>query len=288
MSNSTINRPSSLYKGRGYEQDQLDEANLNQDPAAAIDGAIDPLSATLGGDPSDNDSFHKTRYNSLKSHHDKTVVELRAEVAKLTANESSLNEQLATKATNAFDIPSNMGKAEVMEWARNNPDAASIISTLSGASNDQRVERLTSQLEDIQAGMAQNTFEKAKAEIRLLVPDFDEVTDSPEFHQWAREQDSATQDSIYKNPDNARATANAIKLFKYDTGWKANALPSAQQSAFDASRAVGYTQSQGEVVGKSLRIWTASEIKKLNAQEYLTHEDAIDIAVAEGRYDPNS
>ena len=58
------------------------------------------------------------------------------------------------------------------------------------------------------------TKEKAEAELMQMHPDFDEIRDSDEFHEWAEEQPKWVQDALYENDNDARSAARAIDSTK--------------------------------------------------------------------------
>ena len=58
--------------------------------------------------------------------------------------------------------------------------------------------------------------EKAEAELMRLHPDFDEIRDSDDFHEWADEQPKWVQEALYENDNDARSAARAIDLYKSD------------------------------------------------------------------------
>ena len=47
-------------------------------------------------------------------------------------------------------------------------------------------------------------------------PDFAEIRDSDDFHEWADEQPKWVQDALYENSEDARSAARAIDLYKAD------------------------------------------------------------------------
>ena len=49
-------------------------------------------------------------------------------------------------------------------------------------------------------------------------PDFGEIRDSDDFHEWAEEQPKWGQDALYENDNDARSAARAIDLYKADKG----------------------------------------------------------------------
>jgi hypothetical protein len=60
--------------------------------------------------------------------------------------------------------------------------------------------------------------EKAEAELMRIHPDFDDIRDSDDFHEWAEEQPKWVQDALYDNDNDARSAARAIDLYKADKG----------------------------------------------------------------------
>ena len=62
------------------------------------------------------------------------------------------------------------------------------------------------------------TKEKAEAALMQMHPDFDEIRDSDDFHNWADEQPKWVQDALYDNDNDARSAARAIDLYKADMG----------------------------------------------------------------------
>ena len=58
--------------------------------------------------------------------------------------------------------------------------------------------------------------EKAEAELMRLHPDFDDIRDSDDFHDWAEEQPEWIQKALYENDTDSRSAARAIDLYKAD------------------------------------------------------------------------
>ena len=49
-------------------------------------------------------------------------------------------------------------------------------------------------------------------------PDFDDIRNSDDFHDWAKEQPDSIQHWIYDNANDADLASRAIDLFKKDIG----------------------------------------------------------------------
>ena len=65
---------------------------------------------------------------------------------------------------------------------------------------------------------AQTQRTKSENAIRKMHPDFDELRDSDDFHNWANEQPKWVQDALYENQDDPRSVVRVIDLFKVDNG----------------------------------------------------------------------
>jgi hypothetical protein len=64
---------------------------------------------------------------------------------------------------------------------------------------------------------------KAENVIRKSHPDFDELRDSDEFHNWAEEQPKWVRDALYENMDDPASVIRVIDLYKVDNGYDTSA-----------------------------------------------------------------
>ena len=62
---------------------------------------------------------------------------------------------------------------------------------------------------------------KAEVELMRIHPDFDQIRESDDFHNWAEEQPKWVQNALYENQEDAKS-ARAIDLYKVDRGITAN------------------------------------------------------------------
>ena len=65
---------------------------------------------------------------------------------------------------------------------------------------------------------AKATKEKAEVELLKIHPDFEDIRESDDFHEWADEQPKWVQDALYENSEDAKSAARAIDLYKSDRG----------------------------------------------------------------------
>jgi len=126
------------------------------------------------------------------------------------------------------------------------------------------------------------TKEKAEAALMQLHPDFDEIRDSDEFHEWADEQPKWVQDALYDNDNDARSAARAIDLYKADKGI---AETKKSKSNKDAAKSVtaknARSKPQEDDTSNYLR---ESQVDKMSAQEYEKNSDEIMEAIRSGKF----
>ena len=145
----------------------------------------------------------------------------------------------------------------------------------------------TAELEDkyknLQIQQEQIAKEKAEVELLKLHPDFNEIREKEEFHNWAANQDPTIQGWLYENTSNAKLAARAIDLFKMDNGESKLTKKEEKDVKKEAARAISKTRKSTESDIPKKKVWTLSEISKLKAHEFEKHEKDIDLARLEGR-----
>ena len=123
--------------------------------------------------------------------------------------------------------------------------------------------------------------EKAEAELLSLHPDFNEIRDTDEFHNWAEDQPKWIQDALYENDNDARAAARAIDLYKVDMGIGNKKAPSAKDAARATNAKSTRTKPQEDSTSDYLR---ESAVQAMSAKEYETNQDAIMEAIRTGKF----
>jgi hypothetical protein len=125
------------------------------------------------------------------------------------------------------------------------------------------------------------TKEKAEVELLKIHPDFSEIRDSDDFHNWATEQPKWVQDALYENDDDARSAARAIDLYKIDN----NISTKKSSNNKDAARSVNSKQTRNapetDRTGSSFK---ESQVAKMTPQEYERNADVIMEAIRSGRF----
>ena len=219
------------------------------------------------------DRVFKKRYDDLKKHYDSTINKHKEEVV-------SLRSQLES-STNQFVPPKS--KEELEAWRKEYPDVYDMVETIAMNKATTRTAEIEDKYKNLQLQQEQIAKEKAEVELLKLHPDFNEIRQKEEFHNWAANQDPTIQGWLYENTSNAKLAARAIDLFKMDNGESKLTKREEKDVKKEAARAISKTRKSTESDIPKKKVWTTSEISKLKPHEFEKHEKDIDLARLEGR-----
>ena len=126
------------------------------------------------------------------------------------------------------------------------------------------------------------TKEKAEAELMRLHPDFGDIRDSDDFHEWADEQPRWVQEALYENEDDAKSAARAIDLYKSDRNIsKAKSSKNGKGAAEAVNTKNTRTKPQENEASSFLK---ESDVQKMSPQEYEKQSDEIMEAIRSGKF----
>ena len=219
------------------------------------------------------DRVFKKRYDDLKKHYDSTINKHKEEVG-------SLRSQLES-STKQFVPPKS--KEELEAWRKEYPDVYDMVETIAINKATTQTAEIEDKYKNLQLQQEQIAKEKAEVELLKLHPDFNEIRQKEEFHNWAANQDPTIQGWLYENTSNAKLAARAIDLFKMDNGESKLTKKEEKDVKKEAARAISKTRKSTESDIPKKKVWTTSEISKLKPHEFEKHEKDIDLARLEGR-----
>lgn len=115
-----------------------------------------------------------------------------------------------------------------------------------------------------------------------LHPDFGEIRDSDDFHDWADEQPKWVQDALYENDNDARSAARAIDLYKADRGITSDKKKKSSKGAAEAvSTKRERNTPQADETSTYLK---ESQVQAMSPQEYEKRSDEIMEAIRTGKF----
>ena len=214
----------------------------------------------------------KKRYGDLRRHQQTKEKEYED---RINALEQQLGE--ATKAE--FKLPKS--DEDLDKWASTYPDVAAIVETIAIKKAKEQSADLEKRVQVIDEMRETAAREKAEAELIKIHPDFSEIRDSDDFHEWADEQPKWVQDALYENDQDAKSAARAIDLYKSDRGIGKKKSATSK----DAARSVGTrnerSKPQSDPSGNAVR---ESDVQKMSAVEYEKKSDEIMEAIRTGNF----
>ena len=214
------------------------------------------------------DAVFKKRYDDLKRHYDETVSKHKDEVLKLKKE----REAIASK-------PIFKTKEELEEWRKDYPEMYDSVMQLTTEATMKTKQELQEEMLELKKQQSRLAREKAEVELAKKHPDFQDIRESSDFHEWASVQDRTVQSWLYDNTDNPTAAARAIDLYKYDRGLSTKKV--SYDAKKEAAKSVSKTKPSENPTDK--KTWTWDEIRKLKPSEYDKFEKEIDMANREGR-----
>jgi hypothetical protein len=214
----------------------------------------------------------KKRYSDLRRHQQKQAEEFKTEL-------EALKRQLSEATKKEMKLPKS--DEDIEQWAKEYPDVAAIVETIAMKKAREQSTALEERLRAIDEMQMSATKEKAEAELMRIHPDFDEIRDSDEFHEWAEDQPKWVQDALYDNDNDARSAARAIDLYKADTGITTKKPKSDKDAAKSVSTKNSRSKPQENEASTYLR---ESQVQKMSPQEYEKHSDEIMEAIRSGKF----
>jgi len=215
----------------------------------------------------------KKRYSDLRRHQQKQAEEFKKEI-------EQLKRQLGDAAKTQMRLPKS--DEDIEEWSKEYPDVAAIVETIATKKAREQSTALEERMKVIDELQQSASKEKAEAELLRLHPDFGEIRDSDDFHDWAEEQPKWVQDALYENDNDARSAARAIDLYKADRGIKSEKRSKKDKGAAEAVSAKNARSTpQADESSTYLR---ESQVQKMSSKEYEKYSDEIMEAIRTGKF----
>ena len=214
----------------------------------------------------------KKRYGDLRRHMQEKEQEFQTQI-------DELKKQLEGATRKEIKLPKS--DEDLDAWAKNYPDVAAIVETIAIKKAKEQSSALEERMKVIDDMQSSAKKEKAEAELMRLHPDFGEIRDSDEFHEWAEEQPKWVQDALYDNDNDAKSAARAIDLYKADKGITAKKPASSKDAAKSVETRNTRSKPQDDEASTYLR---ESQVQKMSPQEYEKRSDEIMEAIRTGKF----
>ena len=254
------------YKRDHVAEDEQDiaelEAERNQDVEAQRE---EEEEQNLGAE----EQTFKKRYGDLRRHMQKTQEDNDRKLRQL-------QDQVEALTKKQVKLPKS--DEELEKWTEQYPDVAKIVETIATkkameASTD--VEEKLRRVEELELKIER---EKAETELARRHPDYDDLRQDHDFHNWVAEQPKWIQSALYENDTDFLGAAKAIDLYKAETGKKAKKEDKGAAKAVRSSK-------RSEELTESKNTWSESRVKQLSGADFERHQEEIEKAIRSGNFD---
>ena len=261
-------------KSRVHERIEEDEKELRE-MMAEREGAEQEAEVQAKEDAEPEgaeEKSYKKRYADLRRGSQKAKADLEARI-------NALESQLKQSTEQEIKLPKS--DEDIDAWASQYPDVAAIVETIAIKKAREQQVGLQDKVKEIDAMRESATREKAEVELLKAHPDFGEIRDSDEFHNWAEEQPKWVQDALYENDNDARSAARAIDLYKADMNIKTKKPSSNKEAAKSVN--TRNTRGQPDATSNNTKM-SESRVNKMSTKEYEKHQDEIMDAIRKGEF----
>jgi len=214
----------------------------------------------------------KKRYGDLRRHTQEKEKEFQKQL-------NDLKEQLDKATKKEMKLPKS--DEDISEWAKEYPDVAAIVETIATKKAREQSEDIAKRIKEIDERDANSVKEKAELELLRIHPDFVDIRESDDFHDWAEDQPQWVQNALYENNNDAKSAARAIDLYKADKGISKTKEKSDDTGAAKAVTTKGKTTPSE--TSKSVG-FKESQVEKMSPQEYEAKSEQIMEAIRSGNF----
>ena len=254
------------YKRDHVAEDEQDiaelEAERNQDVEAQRE---EEEEQNLGAE----EQTFKKRYGDLRRHMQKTQEDNDRKLRQL-------QDQVEALTKKQVKLPKS--DEELEKWTEQYPDVAKIVETIAtkkAMESSTDVEEKLRRVEELELKIER---EKAETELARLHPDYDDLRQDHDFHNWVAEQPKWIQSALYENDTDFLGAAKAIDLYKAETGKKAKKEDKSAAKAVRSSK-------RSEELTESKNTWSESRVKQLSGADFERHQEEIEKAIRSGNFD---
>jgi len=217
---------------------------------------------------------YKKRYDDLKRYYDRKLGEW-------TSKENDLKTQLRDNRPK-YQPPKS--KEELETFKAEYPDIYGVVETVSHLQSENQMQTLQEEVESLKKRNEALAQREAQLELGRLHPDFNDIKESDDFHNWADSQPMEIKSWIYENNSDGKLAARAIDLYKKDRGLgldkKTETKTTTQNQGADL---LVKTREQVQVPQSNEVVFSRSDIAKMSDEEFMQYEKDIVKAQREGR-----
>ena len=234
------------------EAESKEEASSNKEPESAEERSF------------------KKRYGDLRKHQQQQQKAFEDRI-------TNLERQLGEATKKEIKLPKT--EEELETWAKEYPDVAAIVESIAIKKAREQSKGIEDKIKKYEDLRVEASKEKAEAELLSIHPDFEQIRETDDFHEWAEKQPKWVQNALYENDNDAKSAARAIDLYKADKNI------TNQKPSKDAAKAVNAKGQRSEPQSNDSKSYIKeSDVQAMSAEEYEKKADTIMEAIRSGKF----
>ena len=216
---------------------------------------------------------YKKRYDDLKRYYDRKLGDW-------NTKEGDLKAQL--QANRPKYTPPKSAE-ELSAFKKDYPDIYGVVETVSHLQSQTEMKGLQEEVSSLKKANTALSQREAQLELSKLHPDFNQIKESDDFHNWADSQPMEIKSWIYENNKNCKLAARAVDLYKKDRGLGLDKKATEGNKVSQGADLLVKTNEQIQPPTNNQVIFKSSDFEKMSDAEFERNEKEILIAQREGR-----
>ena len=216
---------------------------------------------------------YKKRYDDLKRYYDRKLGEW-------SNKEGDLKAQLRDNRPK-YTPPKSAD--ELSAFKKDYPDIYGVVETVSHLQSQTEMKGLQEEVNSLKKANTALSQREAQLELSKFHPDFNQIKESDDFHNWADTQPMEIKKWVYENTSDGKLAARAVDLYKKDRGLGLDKKATEDKRVTQGADLLVKTNEQIQPPTNNKVIFKSSDFEKMSDAEFERNEKSILIAQREGR-----
>ena len=216
---------------------------------------------------------YKKRYDDLKRYYDRKLGEW-------SNKEGDLKAQLRDNRPK-YTPPKSAD--ELSAFKKDYPDIYGVVETVSHLQSQTEMKGLQEEVDSLKKANQALSQREAQLELSKFHPDFNQIKESDDFHNWADTQPMEIKKWVYENTSDGKLAARAVDLYKKDRGLGLDKKPQESKTITQGADLLVKTNEQIQPPTNNKIIFKSSDFDKMSDAEFEKREQEILTAQREGR-----
>lgn len=258
----------------GYNRKNQERIKRDEEELAALMGQTETAEEEVAQEQ--ESTVEEKPLNKEEESFKKRYGDLRRHMAEKEKEWEAKFEALKNQDTSTAIIPPKSDE-DLEAWISKYPDVAGIVDALV----KKRLKDVDERVQDLDKLRWESKRLDAEAQIKKVHPDFDDLKEADEFHDWLDDQPKWVQDAMYENLEDSKAAIRVLDLYKADKGLTKTARKQAEKEA------AGFVKSNSKSnvdEDKGGHTYSESQVHKMSSKEYEKHEEKILEAMRTGKF----